>query len=194
MKKLLKHSKIIGSRVLAFFLLGLFLISFYPNELEKKISRHLKKVYKVENYEKVHIDNKDLFLRSNTEIFKLLSDKKELGYFTVTLAAGCQEGGCNIQGQADQFEFFYMLTAFDNQANILKVKILDYESEYGYEIMAPGWLKQFEKNKKAVLEYDKDIDGISGATKSANSVVSEINIISAFMREHILSDSTLHLD
>ena len=60
---------------------------------------------------------------------------------------------------------------------IIDIKILKYRSEYGYEISNKGWLKQFYGKQKNHFEYRKDIDALSGATFSAQSLVNDINSI-----------------
>ncbi len=59
---------------------------------------------------------------------------------------------------------------------ILQVKVLDYQSEYGYEICAKSWLRQFEGFKGCDLRYNStEVDAISGATVSARSIVEDIS-------------------
>ena len=52
---------------------------------------------------------------------------------------------------------------------------MDYHSEYGYEITARSWLKQFQGLKGGKLRKGYEIDGISGATISVNSIIQSIN-------------------
>ena len=165
------------------------LYSFFPNNLVKKVNRLVKKIYETEEAVYHHLVERDLMGVSNSELFAVGDSLNPVGYFTVTLATGCNVGGCETPTE-NAYEFFYMLVAFDTDAKIKKVRILEYDSEYGYEIMAPGWLKQFEKNKKDILQFEQDIDAISGATKSAKSVVNEVNIISEYLRRKLNKEST----
>ena len=66
---------------------------------------------------------------------------------------------------------------------ILKVKVLDYQSEYGYEICAKNWLKQFIGKKGCEVNYGNDIDAISGATVSGNAIVTDVQMLCYFLDE-----------
>ena len=61
--------------------------------------------------------------------------------------------------------------------------MIDYNSEYGYEITSRGWLKQFIKTHDLPYVYGENIDAISGATKSGKSIVREINEVSRTLFE-----------
>jgi len=51
-----------------------------------------------------------------------------------------------------------------------------------YEICSKNWLKQFIGYQGNPLRYKADIDGISGATISANSITSDIQDVHKYMR------------
>jgi len=59
---------------------------------------------------------------------------------------------------------------------LIDLKILDYQSDHGYEITSNWWLKQFVKQQRDNYEYAKNIDAISGATVSVRSLIKEMNV------------------
>ena len=65
------------------------------------------------------------------------------------------------------------MTAFNRQKEIQQVRVLEYTANHGYEIASKSWLKQFVKNEK--FEVGKNVDGISGATISVNSITKNVN-------------------
>ena len=174
-----------------FIIFGLVLISFsdvpvkYPVYLNKKITKEIKKAFSDEEIATEIVD--DAIFNPNYKETDLILVKnktnQELGYVTVTLASACKIGGCTMGAEkASEEEYgttmseeFYFMTIYDVNNVIQKIKILEYDATYGYEISARGWLKQFIGKVGGSLKYDKDIDGISGATISVKSLIKEVN-------------------
>ena len=68
-----------------------------------------------------------------------------------------------------------------------RYKIFSYNEDYGYEIAARWFLKQFfEKKAGDKMSYNYDIDGISGATVSAKSVTNDIKNTSKEVSEIVI--------
>ena len=66
--------------------------------------------------------------------------------------------------------FIYMVI-FDANGAINKVSVLLYKENYGGEIASKRFLRQFEgKANGQEMQFNKDIDGISGATMSVQSI------------------------
>ena len=108
------------------------------------------------------------------DIFYSISEHDSIiGYLAVTDAPS-------------KFHMFDYYILFDNKAEILKVEILHYRENYGAEICSKRWLKQFvgidTKNSQA---YNNNIDGISGATISVNSVKKDIFSLSNRLKKSI---------
>lgn len=76
-----------------------------------------------------------------------------------------------------RFENYDYMIIINPEYEIVDIKILKYRSEYGYEISNKGWLKQFYNKPGTRFEYRKNIDTLSGATFSAQSLVNDINLI-----------------
>jgi len=71
-------------------------------------------------------------------------------------------------GKVDTFTY---LIIFKPDGKIEKVSVLLYRENYGGEIASKRFLKQFEgKSGGLNMEYNQDIDGISGATISVQAI------------------------
>lgn len=71
-------------------------------------------------------------------------------------------------GKVDTFIY---LIIFSPDGSIKKVSVLLYKENYGGEIASKRFLKQFEgKSNGMDMEYNRDIDGISGATLSVQAI------------------------
>ncbi len=156
----------------------------YPNYLQKKIDRQIRKTFEVEKFHtrffrpKADDFNRDFFEVKNP-------DSAALGYGIITLSNGCKKGGCTIENEAEGAEYdeFYFSTLYNANGEILSVRVIEYNSERGYEITARNWLRQFIGKRGGKLKVSKDIDAISGATVSVNSIVKEINAQQDFVKQ-----------
>lgn len=164
---------------------------FFPEYLQKKVSNQIKKSYKLNDFHTQPVEL-DSMVFDYDFMHIVDSDAAKVGYGIVTLANGCKQGGCMKPGEIDpetEHEQFYFSTLYDLDGNIVNVKVLEYTSQYGYEITAKSWLKQFIGKKGGDLKVDRQIDGISGATISVHSIVKEIN-----KQQVLLGDSKLVAD
>lgn len=74
----------------------------------------------------------------------------------------------NVKGKSLPITF---ITFFDHTGNIIGSDIVKYREDYGWEVGNRRWLDQFlGLNHESVYAVGKNIDGISGATISVNSV------------------------
>lgn len=70
---------------------------------------------------------------------------------------------------------FTYLVVFTTDGNILQAAVLKYRENYGGEIASKRFLKQFiGKRAGQGMEYPSNIDGISGATISVQSITAGI--------------------
>jgi len=150
---------------------------FFPEYLQKKINSQIRKTYKLDQFHIMPVDMDSTFF--NYDFMEIVSGEgNKVGYGIVTLANGCELGGCMNPEEIDpetEHEQFYFSTLYNLECNIVNVKVLEYTSQYGYEITAKSWLNQFIGKKGGGLQVDHQIDGISGATISVHSIVREIN-------------------
>ena len=158
-----------------------------PRELEKKVTRVMKSLFGKEavNIEAASFPNISVTV-PNRYFFNITQLDQQIGSMVISKAHGCHLGGCDaiVQDENAKYEDFWYAVVFDLSYQILRVKVLDYQSDYGYEICAKNWLKQFEGYRGCELEYgSKAVDAISGATVSAQSIVSDISNICWLLRE-----------
>lgn len=60
-------------------------------------------------------------------------------------------------------------------AEVLQVKVFNYQATHGHEVSAPGWLRQFKGYRgEKTLRPGKEIDSISRATISVNAIKQDI--------------------
>lgn len=95
----------------------------------------------------------------------------------------CNASGCNISDK-QSYEFFDYFVMFDMQASVIDVKIYNYAATHGHEVTSKAWLKQFKDyNGSRNLIVGKDIDAISGATTSVNSLTNNIQWVTSELIE-----------
>ena len=79
------------------------------------------------------------------------------------------------------------LTCFNMDGQLINAHIVKYREDYGYEVGNRRWLNQFlGLNASSDYKVGKNIDGISGATISVNSVTRGINR-SSIIVEYLLT-------
>ena len=94
-----------------------------------------------------------------------------LGYFVVAQAPS----------KFHQFDYYII---FNSAAEILKIEILQYRENYGAEICSKNWLKKFINiSTNNYPEYNRRIDGISGATISVNSIKRDVFRVSNILKK-----------
>ena len=107
--------------------------------------------------------------------FRVIEEQRENGEIFSEATIKVEEG--------DEFEQFFLYTLFNEEGELIDIKILDYQSEYGYEVTSKWWLKQFTKKWGQHFEYSKNIDAISGATVSVKSMIREMNMLQEVMKK-----------
>ena len=95
------------------------------------------------------------------KIFKVKSGAEKKGYLLMTRAAG-------------RFEYFDYNLYYSNELKVIKAVVTAYRSTRGAGICSKGWLKQFEGYDGKPMKVGEDIQAISGATISANSITNDI--------------------
>ena len=159
-----------------------------PKVFEKKIDRLLKG-----NFGKEPLELTTTLFPSTTSaipdrfLFTINRLQEQLGFLVINKSQGCHIGGCDgiALDENAKYENFWYAVVFDNNHQILQIKVLEYTSEYGYEICAKNWLKQFQGYKGCNLTYgSKEVDAISGATVSAQSIVMDISNLCWLLTEN----------
>jgi hypothetical protein len=139
-----------------------------PPEVSKKFNKELSKHFDSELIRTVEIKELSRF---SDLFFKVFEGDKELGLVVLTSA----------KGRFDKFDF---MIVYNQELEVELIKILIYRSEYGSEITAKRWLKQFYTKQTDSLRYGSDIQAISGATFSASSLTQNVNRINKIVREY----------
>ena len=99
-----------------------------------------------------------------------------LGYFVVAQAPS----------KFHQFDYYII---FNSEAEILKIEILEYRENYGAEICSKNWLSKFINiSTNTYPEYNRRIDGISGATISVNSIKRDAFKVSNILKKAVLGN------
>ena len=148
-------------------------LNYLPEHLGKKVEKNVYKLFgKTSSYSLLPLDDTT---RLNHDLFAIHLADSLTGYAMVSRALGCRIGGCDKPDPTDTvaFEEFYYMTSFNPDKTIKQVRILEYTSNYGYQIANKGWLKQFTKAR--AFEVGRNIDGISGATISVESITKGVN-------------------
>jgi hypothetical protein len=111
-----------------------------------------KSIAKIFNSETCNLDPID------DTFYSILEDDSIIGYLAVT----------DAPSKFHRFDYYVL---FDDKEEILKVEVLHYRENYGGEICSKNWLKQFVGiDTENYSSYSREIDGISGATISVNSL------------------------
>ena len=101
-------------------------------------------------------------------------------YLYVGRVNTCRTGGCAgkmstpLIAISEYFDYFIL---FDDEKNVQRVGILNYQATHGHEITARGWLRQFVGyDGSHTLLVDKHIDAISGATISVYAITEDVGL------------------
>jgi len=162
---MIKHFKTV-----LIFALILVLGSFgLPKNISKKVTKEISSVFEITEFSTQMITvsstvNKSLPTKiKENNLFEILNKEQTVGYFYVGKAPS----------KTDEFDYMVL---FDAELNVRKAKVLIYREDYGNEIGSRRWLKQFiGKTSDDNLKYGQNIDAISGATISANSMTFAVN-------------------
>lgn len=159
---------------IVFFTLFLCIFKLYAAEpaLIKAFNKELAKFYKCKE---IQIEKIEELSGKGDLYYSVFNDHKKTGIAVLTSA----------EGRFDRFDF---MVVFNLEMKIEHVNILKYSSQYGAEITSKRWLKQFYKKQKDDFRYGEDIQVISGATLSAQSLTQKINRIKQNL-DHQFNDS-----
>ncbi len=165
------------------FLFGLISFSFNDNDLAlsksalKKMEKTISQLWPEREiiWEKVFVSEdatRDIsFDIKSDQLFRLKDNGSLVGYMYLD----------DAQGKFDRFDY---MVIFNPDLVIFTSRVLVYREDYGGEIGSKRWLKQFNgKSNGKGMEYEKDIQGISGATISVRSFSFGIKKLSLNIQE-----------
>jgi Na+-translocating ferredoxin:NAD+ oxidoreductase RnfG subunit len=159
--------------LILFFLAGLN--EDIPHSWEKACLKEVKKTFDIEN---VTINRQTLDIDGHGRpspgivLYYLLDGEDQIGYAVLTSAKG-------------RHDYFDYIVIYDADLTILRVRVFEYRSDYGYEICNKKWLSQFEGSKGCNLKYETDIDAISGATYSASSITEDLSYLCYYLTKNL---------
>ena len=92
----------------------------------------------------------------------------------------------NVLGKSMPITFLVIL---NNEGNILASEVIKYREAYGSEVGNKNWLAQFTHfNDTTDFKVEKNIDGISGATISVNSLskgIQKMAVLFPFIKDKL---------
>jgi len=149
------------------------------NRAEKQIEKQFKEQVDLQLFNPTISTEESI----NSSFYHLKSNAGEkLGIAVITHANGCLIGGCSIDNEnQSRYEKFYILSIYNEKKELIRLHILEYPGEHGYEITTKWWLKQFLGSSDTKFKYRQNIDALSGATVSSQTVVNEVNQINAII-------------
>ena len=75
-------------------------------------------------------------------------------------------------------EYFDYFMVLDDKGRIAHIEVTDYRATHGDAVCSRGWLKQFHGyGPGEVVLYGREVDAITGATRSAQSLTYEVNLV-----------------
>jgi len=153
------------------------------NYAHKAIKKTLEKSCKLINaqFNEMAIPD-DLSAGLQGKFFSVSSDNadSEITHMYVGRVNSCRAGGCSMpaaQAMGGDSEYFDYMVLYNNNREVILVKIFNYQATHGHEVTAKGWLKQFVGygTESKDLEVGRNIDSISGATISVNGITQDIS-------------------
>ncbi len=136
------------------------------NSLTKKEKKFVTGILEVEPTTellslKVREPSFTALIMNGDRIFLLRWQEQILGYLFSTRAMG-------------RYEYFDYSILFSADVTVMGLTVTAYRSSHGAAICQKKWLDQFKGYRGEELILGKQIDGIAGATISANSLLTDI--------------------
>lgn len=154
--------------ILNFFSTPENLLDRYQKSAHKEVKKKLS--LKTYDFKQIDFEGGELYAIDQNDVI--------VGYLLLSEVAACNLGGCPAYKSVEQdvsSEYFDMLTILDTESKIVSIKILDYFSDYGYEITSKKYLKKFKGYKVCTISEEKDeVDAISGATISSYALEAKL--------------------
>lgn len=135
-----------------------------PETIVRRTENVLESIYKTNIFTYELLDENEF-----SGLYKLNADSNFVAYLVYTSSKG-------------RFERFQYMILYSPDVEVIKVKILQYNSTRGTEVTSKKWLRQFEGNKGDKLVYGKDIQAITGATYSANSITEDVPAVTQWVK------------
>jgi len=142
-----------------------------------KINKDLVKLFGVKKTDSLQLDFLSTVDKS-IEAYAITKDEKLLGYCMIKEVKACSLNGCVAQNVINDnlaSEYYDLAVFTDGSKKILSIRVLDYFSDYGYEITSKRYLAQYHQKNLCDFSLDHpQVDGISGATISYNALIASL--------------------
>jgi len=178
------------------YIVSIFLLSiFAPDNLtegpllinyKSKIKKEIKSI---SSNEESALTFKNLNLEfHNVEAYSLWDESDQIsGYLFIKEVKACSLNGCVAKSKDIDSTLgseYYDISVLTNKDKVIQsVKVLDYFSDYGYQITSKKYLKKYRG--KSLCEFQQNtaqVDGISGATISYNALISSLDEFCELLR------------
>ncbi len=170
--------------------IGLFFIGAPEGKLFKqyqtKINKHLIKVFDAENDLSTNLSSLETD-KKGMELYRITNQLKTVGFLSILEVKSCSLNGCTARKSLNDnigSEYFDIAVVTDESKHIKSIIVLEYFSDYGYEVTSKKYLKQY--HGKALCSFSSQhpqVDGISGATISYNALISSLGDICQALEE-----------
>ncbi len=165
-------------------------IDFSPKQLYKEIKRFNANEHP--SFMEIS-DLNETMLDSLTGKYFKTTHTSPVEYAYIGRVLTCRAEGCSSQSErmkSGKSEFFDYYILFDATPAILSVEVFNYDATHGQEITVRGWLKQFNGYRAdKELVAGRDVDAISGATTSVNSISSDIYDKTSLLKNYLNATS-----
>lgn len=155
-----------------------------PDSSDRQLQRELKKVFSKQNIELIEMSVPAKYtLTGKYYQVNNSCDEKTVKYIYIGRINTVRSA--NAQANSNESsEYFDYYIFFDEGKSISQVRVINYQATHGEMVSSPGWLKKFVgHNRTKPLEVGRQIDAISGATISVNSITFDVR-----QKTHILSE------
>lgn len=119
-----------------------------------------------------------------SEFYQVLSQQDQIGYLMIKEVRACDLNGCANKNENSSLEgeYYDLATLVNKEGTIIFTKVLNYFSDYGYEISSKRYLSNYKD--KSICTFNTQplaVDGISGATISYNALIDSLNEFCQFL-------------
>ncbi|MDO9634808.1 MAG: FMN-binding protein [Paludibacter sp.] len=155
-----------------------------PDSSDRQLQRELKKVYSKQNIELIEMPVPAKYsLTGKYYQVNTTSDKETVKYIYIGRINTVRSANAKANSN-ESSEYFDYFIFFDEGKSISQVRVINYQATHGEKVSSPGWLRNFVgHNRTKPLEVGRQIDAISGATISVNSITFDVR-----QKTHILSE------
>lgn len=145
----------------------------YKSEIEKRLAKTLDIDKDLIAYDALPSNSTKL------EAYALSTENNKIAFLYIKEVQACSLNGCvakKVSNNNIAAEYYDIAVVTDLSKTIKSIYILDYFSDYGYEISSKRYLKKYNGFKLCDFSQETNqVDGISGATISYNALIESLD-------------------